>query len=91
LINADGLANDINDVVKDAREGILSLPLQWLAQIDGHASFRRDVIDAFFEKAAQELRQSVSRAECLNSELRSPVIDILIKDIRDLAEELREQ
>ena len=54
-INLSGLGHDVHDLMNDVRLGIASLPASWFSELDPQLSFRRDVVNAWFDKAIIEL------------------------------------
>lgn len=58
-INVDGLAHDIHDLMTDQKLGIQSLPISWFEALDADFAFRRDVVNAWFDKAERELENAI--------------------------------
>lgn len=58
-INVDGLAHDIHDLMSDQKLGIQSLPISWFEALDADFAFRRDVVNAWFDKAEHELENAI--------------------------------
>lgn len=59
---ADGLTHDIHDLADDLARGIQSLPAFWLQEIDPRRAFRREILEAWFHRAEEEVSLAVHRA-----------------------------
>ena len=79
-INVNGLAHDIHDLMSDHKLGIQSLPVSWFGALDTDMAFRRDVVNAWFDKAEQELGSAIEHIKRLFSVKELRVLSFFIRE-----------
>lgn len=87
-INLDGLAHDIHDLLTDVRLGIRSLPASWFADLDPQLGFRRDIADAWFDKAAREVAAAAVDVERWMSGGHFPMLRFFLREADEFKQSL---
>jgi hypothetical protein len=77
-INVNGLAHDIHDLITDHKLGIQSLPVSWFGALDTDMAFRREVVNAWFDKAEQELGNAIEHIRRFSSVKELRVLSFFI-------------
>jgi len=76
-INYSGIAHDIHDFMSDAAEGVKSLPLSWMSEVNPDGVFSVSTVKSLYEKLRQRVAPLEQQAEGLQISRCFPLINHL--------------
>ncbi len=76
-INYSGIAHDIHDFMSDAAEGVKSLPVSWMSEVNPDGVFSVSTVKFLYEKLRQRVTPLEQQAEVLQISKCFPLINHL--------------
>ena len=83
-INYVGLAHDLSDVMSDIGSGIVSLPLQWLAEASENGGLNARTVESMYARAREAIRPIEARFANADVATHHPLLWRLLVNSRDV-------
>ncbi len=83
-LNLFGLVHDAQDLMSDIRQGLESLPIRWLREIDPDLQLRPRTLGLYYRRAADAIAELTRQTKAQFDGSERELFDVLLKPVTDV-------